>query len=678
MAELRYRPDIDGLRAIAVLSVIACHAGIPRFAGGFIGVDVFFVISGYLITGLLQVEWEAQGRISLTNFFARRVRRLLPALLLITVTTLVIGLLTMFPQELPRLGKSASALLFLSANIHFLSYSGGYFDPSTDVMPFLHTWSLSVEEQYYLVWPLLLLCSTFAVRRWKAPRSLPVVLLGAIAILSLAAFLAVSRTRPAEAFYLVHLRGWEFAFGGLAMFAARRFRLAAGTGQALALFGLAGILAAVTLIDDSIAFPGWVAVVPVIGSSLVLFGLSRTEGGIVRRLLASRLLVRIGLISYSLYLWHWPLLALTRAYFLGQRNPLYDSAAVVLAFALAALTYRWVEVPIRYRKPGWFGQSQKTLLAGALLSFGALLAAQGVIHWGKHSNAVLNDQLLQAESDLGFFASCHAEGGALAPRDACLVGGANPTVLVWGDSHAGQLREMFGARPGSSLFRIQASCLPIANAAPVIKGVVQDDCARFNTNVLAEFRQHPGIKGIVLAARWNTYLAQPVTDPGGITSYGLTALPPVQDSNAQDPKQAAAMLETGLRELLTAIGPKVHVALIAPVPEMYFHVPQCLHRRSPERCTIPRARVEERRLVALGILRRIAADYPNLRLIDPIQEFCDASSCASTGNGLVRYSDDNHVSLAMARHLARAWRRDLDWIDDNSEQPENRRTINQD
>lgn len=673
--KLAYRPEIDGLRAVAVLSVLAFHSGIPGIPGGFLGVDIFFVISGYLITGLLLAELEATGRISLGSFFARRVRRLLPALLLVTVVTLLLALLLIFPQELPRLGKSATAMLFLAANVHFHHYSGGYFDPSTDVMPLLHTWSLSVEEQYYLVWPLVLIVIGHFSRRIPSlsPAAGAALVLAFLAAVSFPGFVVNSQTHQSAAFYLVHYRAWEFAIGGLAMLAGRFWIPPRSAASIMQIAGAIAIAAALASFGESPRFPGYAYALPVAGSALMLLGMSGHSGGPLQAALASGLMVRIGLISYSLYLWHWPLLALTRSYFLGQREPLRDGFAIALAFALAAATYRWLERPIRYDKPGWFGHSRTTLLAGALLSFLVLLLSQGVIHWGKSASASSLAEAPQARN-----AACRTDSKTLSPREACIVGhGAQPpAILVWGDSHADHLRVAMESLAGDpaprTLFRILASCPPLEGAAPLIKGEFQPDCLEFNKAVAGELDESKpqGMRGVVLAARWNTYLSQPVTDPGGVTSYGLDTSPREANLPPQETADAARVFEAALRRRLAALDRAgFKVLLVGPTPEMYFHVPQCLYRRSEAECVVPLARVEARRRIAMEIFRRLAAEFPRVRVADPLPEFCDTRYCYPAASGVMHYSDDNHISTAMAIHLGKIWASDLLWLSGSSDTP---------
>jgi peptidoglycan/LPS O-acetylase OafA/YrhL len=673
--KLVYRPEIDGLRAVAVLSVLAFHAGIPGMPGGFLGVDIFFVISGYLITGLLLAELEATGRISLGSFYARRVRRLLPALLLITVVTLLLALVMVFPQELPRLGKSATTMLFLAANVHFYHYSGGYFDPSTDVMPLLHTWSLSVEEQYYLVWPVVLIVIGHFARRIPSlsPAAGAALVLAIVVAVSFPGFVLYSEAHHSAAFYLVHFRAWEFAIGGLATIAGRYWiptRSAAWTTQAM---GAVAIAAALTAFGENPRLSGYAYALPVVGSALMLLGMSGNSGSPLQAALASGPMVRVGLISYSLYLWHWPLLALTRSYYLGQREPLRDGIVIALSFVLAAATYRWMERPIRYGKSGWFARTRTTLMTGALFSFLALLVSQGVIHRGKSAAASSLAEIPHARN-----AACRTDSKTLGPREACVVGHGEqpPSILVWGDSHADHLRvvmeNLAGEPSPRTLFRVLASCPPLDGAAPLIKGEFQSDCLEFNQAVAGELDEsrRQGMRGIVLAARWNTYLSQPVTDPGGVTSYGLDTSPRDPKLPPQETSDAARVFEAALRRRLAILDRAgFNVLLVAPTPEMYFHVPQCLYRRSEADCVVPRARVETRRRIAMEIFQRINAEFPRVRLVDPLPEFCDARYCYPAAAGAMHYSDDNHISTAMAIHLGKAWESDLRWLSGSNDIP---------
>lgn len=336
MTGIRYRPEVDGLRAVAVLPVILFHAGVPPFTGGFIGVDVFFVISGYLITSIVLAESDA-GAFSLWNFYDRRLRRILPALLTVVALTAVVGAILMTPGQLKELGQSIVASLAFSANIFFW-LKLDYWSQSSELVPLLHLWSLGVEEQFYLLTPLIAL-----VARKRA------VLLGlftGLAVASFAAMLFMHQSgHIAAAFYLLPFRAWEIAVGAIAALVQGRIRPAGLRDDVVSGVALAALLACVVLLDDRSA-PALMFGLPVLCTVvLILF----CREGATQKLLAARPMVLIGLISYSLYLFHQPVLALLRIASPRPLEPLQILAAIAVTFALASLTYRFIESPCRKR-----------------------------------------------------------------------------------------------------------------------------------------------------------------------------------------------------------------------------------------------------------------------------------------------------------------------------------------
>ncbi len=363
---MKYRREIDGLRALAVVPVILFHAGFGAFSGGYVGVDVFFVISGYLITTIILTEM-AEDRFSLVRFYERRARRILPALILVTLVSLAFGWVFLNPIAVKSLATSAIGVATFTSNILFW-LGKGYFEEASELMPLIHTWSLAVEEQYYVIFPVaLLLLSRVGVTKFAS-------VFAALAVISLAvAVWAVSfQTHPrivSGAFFLLPTRGWELLLGGIAALILMKQR-DGGTGsvlqQALAALGLAAILLSVVIYDSQTAFPGLAALLPTVGAFLIiLYGTGDTFTG---RLLANPLLVGPGLISYSLYLWHQPLFAFYRHI---QGTTVIDvTAAVLLILASAVLsfiTWKLVETPFRRRD----FLSVKHLLS---VSFVALLA----------------------------------------------------------------------------------------------------------------------------------------------------------------------------------------------------------------------------------------------------------------------------------------------------------------
>lgn len=337
---MHYRPEIDGLRAIAVISVILFHAGFQLFSGGFVGVDIFFVISGYLITTIILADLEA-GRFSILNFYERRARRILPALYLVMASCLPFAWLWLMPSDAKELSKSVMAGLVFAPNIFFWRQSD-YFDAATELKPLLHTWSLGIEEQFYVLFPIVLM---FA---WHLGRKRIVVLLTIMALLSLAlAEYAISR-KPAATFFLLPTRAWELGMGSLIAFyleGKERGKFPPVLHQILSLVGLGLIAVGILIFSKETPFPGLSALIPTVGAGLII--VFAFPGTLVGRLLVSRVLVGVGLVSYSAYLWHQPLLSYARHRSLTEPNDLVTTSLIVLTFGLAYLTWRYVETPFR-------------------------------------------------------------------------------------------------------------------------------------------------------------------------------------------------------------------------------------------------------------------------------------------------------------------------------------------
>jgi peptidoglycan/LPS O-acetylase OafA/YrhL len=423
-----YRADIDGLRAVAIVLVVLFHAT-SRCPGGFVGVDVFFTISGFLITGLLLHE-QSRKEFRLADFWVRRVRRLFPAATVMVVATLVAGFFVMLPDDYADLARSAIAQQLLVSNVHFMGKSG-YFDGSADLMPLLHTWSLAVEEQFYIGYPLLLLLLG------RLPRRMMVAVLLVLAGISFGVSDWGVRTHQQATFYLLPTRAWEILIGGLICFAPIPRHRSAWVANLLAGLGLSGILLPAWLLNAATPFPGRAALLPCLATAMVIYANSLTTTW-VGRLLQMRPVVFVGLVSYSLYLWHWPILSFLQ--YLRCDEPssaLLRSGAVAISFILAVVTWRYVELP--FRSKDVLPQSKGLLFAAGAAMAVVLASALAIVAF----------RGLPRRFDpqaLSFAAAAHDDNSyRRTVRLESLQRGKLPTFgnvdgavtcLVWGDSHA--------------------------------------------------------------------------------------------------------------------------------------------------------------------------------------------------------------------------------------------------
>lgn len=497
-----YRPDIDGLRALAVMLVVVYHAFPAWLPGGFIGVDIFFVISGYLISSII-FKSLATGHFSFADFYMRRIRRIFPALFLVLAAAYAFGWQTQPAAEFQQLGKHIAAGAAFVANLALWRESG-YFDSEAASKPLLHLWSLGIEEQFYIVWPLLL----WAV--WHLPGRRLAVLTG-VALLASFAFNLWSIERDlVAAFYSPLSRFWELLAGavlaGVALRAGQRFadpgrraaNLRAGTGGLL-------LLAGVCLISDSDRFPGWWALLPTAGAVLLIA--AGPGAWLNRHLLSARPVVWIGLISFPLYLWHWPLLSFLRTTVSPEPGTAALLAAVALAMVLAGLTYRLVERPIRASRRGKF-------LASALLLLVALL---GFLGYNAYVRAGLQFRAIAKATEqpvydwsAGYrYGRCFLSGEAggaseFASECAGADGSSRPLVMVWGDSHAAALYP--GVAGLADRYGYRVAQYSISGCPPVLDFSVDNrpDCLRMNAETLARVAKQPPDL-VLLVGHWSIY-----------------------------------------------------------------------------------------------------------------------------------------------------------------------------
>lgn len=492
---LKYRPEIDGLRAIAVLGVLASHLGVPNLQGGFVGVDIFFVISGFLITRMISAEIE-QRRYSIWRFYERRARRILPALFFMLSVTTAGAFLFLFPTDLREYSRSLLGTVFFISNIEFWRLSLDYFGAQHDMQPLLHTWSLGVEEQFYFFFPLVLLA--VAQLRWATKLSI-------LLLLFLASFMLSCwnvATHPVSAFYLLPSRFWELLCG--ALLAEAHFRVPSkGTADIGSLAGFGAILCSVVLfVPEKTPFPGMAALLPCAGTALVIWASANT-GSVAYRLLTVRLIVFIGLISYSLYLWHWPLLICLR-YIRTDEPAVPDLLAVAtLSFVMAVISWRWIERPFRGHTSK---VSTRILLSGvfasSLLFVGAWIAIRSYDGLPQRYTKQLRT-VLDVKSE-NYNSSCFDVNAEIAEiYKRCRIGASTtavPDFLLWGDSHADAIfpavQEAALRNGQSGLVILTHDCQPFAAELSSNRA-----CVRSNAVALQLLRDR-NIKGIILAGNW--------------------------------------------------------------------------------------------------------------------------------------------------------------------------------
>jgi peptidoglycan/LPS O-acetylase OafA/YrhL len=645
---LSYRPEIDGLRAVAVLPVVLYHFGVPGFPGGFVGVDVFFVISGFLIGGLLWAELESTGRIRLGAFFGRRIRRLATAYLAMALATLVAAWFILLPFDFREFGQELVAATVYLANVHFFR-DAGYFATASDQKLLLHTWSLAVEEQFYVVLPLLML----ALARWR--RTLPALLVG-LGLLSLVACIAMMRLSPTAAFYLFPFRAWELLAGVVMAILAQRSGFGWQVHGALSWAGLGLIALAVFGFSAGDHFPGAYALAPVAGAVLII--LNGRHANPVNRMLASRPFLFFGLISYSLYLWHWPMVVLLK-YYLGADHlgPSQIAGLMVAAVAVSWLSWRFIETPVRRGLlPGW---RLPVVYAGAAAALvGAALSFAFSDGWPNRFSPEARPFIAATRGFHQDWSRCRVpRDGPWAGIEICPIGPEGPPrVLVWGDSHARAFKEgvekaAFDAgTPGLLIWR---------GGCPPLLGVWKDEkvstpaeealCAASGPAVLKGLEGTPGIDTVLLIGRWAYYAEGTGVGVDAGNWIRISERPgEVPAPDAQRALVARAMADTAAR--LGQDGRRVFA--LRQIPEAFGYTARRAARdvaygRSTAEAllagdaTTDRAAIEARNAAADAGLR---AAFPPERIVDLWDRVCTASSCGILLDGAPAYYDNNHVT----------------------------------
>jgi peptidoglycan/LPS O-acetylase OafA/YrhL len=637
----KYRPDIDGLRAVAVLAVLFYHFQVVPFTGGFVGVDIFFVISGFLITSLIYSE-TANGALTLAGFYERRVRRILPALFLMMLATTTVAGSVLFPQDLMHYARSLVATALFGSNFYFWS-TVDYFDIIAERKPLLHTWSLAIEEQFYLLYPAL-----FWFLRGATQRRL-IQLVGTIFLVSFAANIWAIRFAPISDFYLLPFRAWELMLG--AMLALSPPKSSGRICTALAWLGVALIFFSIFAFSADTPFPGEYALLPCIGAACLIYAGPQT---IVGRALSLRPVVFIGLISYSLYLWHWPLLIFVRYVVLRDLLFWEKLALILLSGIVATLSWAYVEKP--FRTLGKISSGSLLPLAGAGIGIFIITSAIGEFSRGlpQRFNPAFRSLVEATVRGPDQCQTPHAVGS----HRFCRIGaqGTTPaTFVMWGDSHAGAILPAFAdivrRETLSGYTAGRGNCAPLMGVT-MLSGATGKVCRDFNDEA-ARIATEKNIRTVFLSAKWAAYAEGThfSIDDGGLSVF-------LRDdaSNKSDRRQNVGVFSRGLERTVAALAHAgKNVIIVASIPEMKVSVPHALARKHMFNLNID-IRLEfgdylQRQLHVFSELEKMQGRY-GVKIIYPHQILCANGYCETMRDGIVLYSDSNHLTEFGARLLS--------------------------
>jgi len=628
LMRLTYRSDIDGLRAVAVMSVVAYHAFPDFLPGGFVGVDLFFVISGFLISGII-LRGLKESAFSFRLFYARRIKRIFPALILVLMFCLALGWMVLSPNEYSTLGEHVAAGAGFISNILLWSESG-YFDKASGLKPLLHLWSLGIEEQFYIVWPLLL--ATMSKKQIK-----PLYLLLFLLVTSFAVNLCLTCNSPVAAFYSPVTRFWELMLGSiLACFnLTDKSNVVDSKSEVrlfMSVFGFLLILLSVALFRDTVEFPGWRAMLPVIGAGLLIQ--AGPDAFFNRVVLSRRVFVLVGLISYPLYLWHWPLLSFARIIHSEIPPAWVRFAIVILSLLLAYLTYRLIEKPIRFTF-----STKRT--APALFLTMAIVGLTGFYCF------MMNGMPARFSADIQSYVTYKYDPATDTRRGACWLEvkadgqgysddcvdppeNGKPLMLVWGDSHAARFYTGLKALAGDD-FRLAQFA---RNACPPVLNYGYENCAKSNAYIIGKIKElRPAI--VILHAHWIGYFKLDHND-----AVIRSLAPTIQ-----------RLKEAGVSKII----------LVGPSPQWLGPLPNLLIKelRRNRSANVPERTYQhfDQSVVAVDeMLRAQLQGLDHVVYFSALNAMCDKTGCLTTINGRadgLTTWDEGHLTTPGALYLAR-------------------------
>ncbi len=653
-----YRADIDGLRAVAILSVVFFHAFPKWLTGGFSGVDIFFVISGYLISSLLLERLE-KNKFSFTDFYIKRINRLFPALIAVLIFSLVFGWFVLFPYEYKQLaGEVVSGVGFVANFFHW--HTSGYFDTAAESKPLLHLWSLGIEEQFYIIWPVILWAA------WRKNLKLLRVIVG-ILLLSFALNMQATNTDKATAFFLPHTRFWELLVGGLLSYLifykhstlqkgvehldkmllkiVRRTAYPADGVTLKNFFSVLGLLliaCGLVEINGESSFPGAWALLPTLGALLLIF--SGIDSWVNRYLLSSRFMIKVGLISYPLYLWHWPLLCF--AHIMEEKVPSFiiRVVAIALSFLLAWLTYTFIEKPLRR-------SASKNINAFFLAACLFILGCLGVFIWISNGfdyrinqyNMAAKELIAYPRSPVEKFYECsdsiplfkkfNFDGGCQLTKKTA------PEIMFIGDSHTLHFKnavwELFPTQ--SVLMVVQTSCLPFSSDY-FLKG----ECREKYEAILAFLKTNTSVKKVYLSGYWSYLMS------GGFSKTGHHW----RIAQALSKDRTQSFITNGKRFIATITQTHKKVIFLNDIPDLDFNIHSCfvtrpwrLHGNAiNQTCDLNYQQYQTRMLDYQKVIEQVLANFPGAQVYSPQHLFCKKNRCHARDATLPYYSNGDHLN----------------------------------
>jgi peptidoglycan/LPS O-acetylase OafA/YrhL len=647
-----YRADIDGLRGLAIVPVVLYHYHVAPFTGGFVGVDIFFVISGFLITSLIHAEMRT-GAFSIVHFYERRIRRIVPALVLVLAAASILGVLLLFPGDLERYADSLLSTAIFGSNFEFWNRSG-YFDVAAERKPLLHTWSLAIEEQFYLLFPVAL----YALRRLSSKLRLTAV--GVVLAASLALSIWGARSIPISAFYLLPFRTWELMLGTLLALGGvpvPRSRLLC---EAIAATGFALIAWSVLAFSPDTLFPGESALVPCLGTALLIYVGSGARTA-VGALFSTRPIVALGLVSYSLYLWHWPLLVFARYLVFRDLSAWETWGLIAVSGVLAFLSWRFVEQAFRGPRALF---SRRAVFRMAAVAAAVTVAASVIGKlsggWPQRFDPATRATLAVADDASAKIAARDLCRDGPAPSNSaatmwCRIGSVYataPSFILWGDSHAAMLYPVIAETAikakRSGLFIGHHSCPPLLG----VKTNRSRHCREFNDEA-ARFAAEKPIAEVILTSFWGAAAeGVPYEDVNGPRKTLLT------DDQSRSPSLAGnkVVFARGLERLVAQLtGEGKKVVIIASVPEVGWPVPETLARirlfHLDRDISPPLPTYLERQRSAFTVFEDVREKY-GVTIVYPHRVLCPSGRCMVALQGVPIYADSHHLNYLGAKALA--------------------------